>query len=179
MTAEPERRMRSVWGKRGEVADPLASHANFARMAERSYQRDGRAPVPKDARTSEVMSRIRAKNTKPELMMRSALRAMGLTGYRLHYDRVAGRPDIAFVSLKVAVFVHGCFWHSCPHCQRYTPKSNRAWWKKKLGRNVERDQEKATALRKEGWRVLTVWECQLRKDPAAQARRAARMLSNR
>lgn len=148
-------------------------------MAERIYQRDGRAPVPKDARTSAVMSRIRAKNTKPELAMRAALRAIGLTGYRLHYDRVPGRPDIAFVARNVAVFVHGCFWHNCPHCQRYSPKSNRAWWKKKLGRNVVRDQEKAAALRAAGWRVVTVWECRLRKDAAVQARRVARVLNSR
>lgn len=148
-------------------------------MGTRKYLRDGRAPVPKDPRTSEVMSRIRSKNTKPELMMRAALRAQGSTGYRLHYTHAPGRPDIAFVSRKVAVFVHGCFWHSCPHCQRYKPKSNRAWWKKKLGRNVERDKEKAAALRRAGWRVVTVWECRLRKYPAMQAKRAARVLSSR
>lgn len=148
-------------------------------MGRRVYLRDGRAPVPKDPRTSEVMSRIRSRNTKPELMMRTALRAQGWTGYRLHYKKAPGRPDIAFVSRKVAVFVHGCFWHSCPHCQRYTPKTNRAWWKKKLGRNVERDKEKSAALRREGWRVITVWECRLRKDPATQAQRAVRVLNSR
>jgi len=145
----------------------------------RTFLRDGRAPIPKDARTSEVMSRIRSKNTGPEKMMRAAIGAEGIKGYRLHYAKAPGKPDIAFVGRKVAVFVHGCFWHSCPHCQRYTPKSNRVWWKKKLGRNVERDQEKAAALRRAGWRVVTVWECRLKKDPSMQVRRVVRSLNSR
>lgn len=147
-------------------------------MSNRIYLRDGRAPIPKDARTSEVMSRIRSKNTKPERLMRAALGAEGVTGYRLNYAKAPGRPDIAFVGKRIAVFVHGCFWHSCPHCQRYTPKSNRAWWKKKLGRNVERDKEKTASLRRAGWRVITVWECRLAKSAAVQARRVVRALNN-
>ncbi len=147
-------------------------------MSNRIYLRDGRAPIPKDARTSEVMSRIRSKNTKPERLMRAALGAEGVKGYRLNYAKAPGRPDIAFVGKRIAVFVHGCFWHSCPHCQRYTPKSNRAWWKKKLGRNVERDKEKTASLRRAGWRVITVWECRLAKSAAVQARRVVRALNN-
>ncbi len=145
-------------------------------MSSRAYLRDGRAPVPKDVRTSEVMSRIRAKNTKPEQLMRSALTVVGVKGYRLHYTKVPGRPDIAFVGRKVAVFVHGCFWHSCPHCQRHIPKSNRTWWRNKLATNVARDERKAKELKRAGWKVLTVWECRLKKSPAREAARVVRAL---
>ncbi|MCB0764286.1 MAG: hypothetical protein KDB84_06250, partial [Flavobacteriales bacterium] len=91
-------------------------------MADRSYVRDGRSPVPKDARTSALMSRIRAKDTAPEIALRAALRSFGIVGYRLHYAKAPGRPDIAFVGRRVAVFVHGCFWHGCPHCRPARPR---------------------------------------------------------
>ncbi|MBK7946862.1 MAG: very short patch repair endonuclease [Flavobacteriales bacterium] len=106
-----------------------------------------------------------------------------LTGYRLHYAKVPGRPDIAFVNRKLAVFVHGCFWHGCPHCQPPKPKRNTWYWGPKLERNKERDSEKASALRKEGWRVVTLWECAIKRSagkaggPRAQgldARKSAR-----
>ncbi|MEO8590533.1 MAG: very short patch repair endonuclease [Flavobacteriales bacterium] len=146
-------------------------------MPERSYIRDGRAPVPKDERTSATMSRIRATNTGPELAMRSALCARGIRGYRLHYAKVAGRPDIAFVGKRVAVFVHGCFWHRCPYCKRQGPKSNSAWWRKKLDANQLRDRRKQRQLRTAGWSVITVWECRLRSNPRAQADRVGRGLA--
>ncbi len=130
-------------------------------MTARSYLRDGRSPVPTDPRVSAVMSRIRAKHTGPELRVRQALRARGLTGYRLHHAQAPGRPDIAFVGRKVAVFVHGCFWHGCPHCRPRRPTTHRAFWNAKLDRNRARDAEKARALRRAGWRVVTLWECKL------------------
>jgi DNA mismatch endonuclease (patch repair protein) len=130
----------------------------------KSYLRDGRAPVPTDARTSATMSRIRAKHTGPELAVRRALRAQGLTGYRLHYAKAPGKPDIAFVGRKVAVFVHGCFWHGCPHCQPRRPKTHKSFWNAKLDRNMERDAEKAKALKQAGWRVITLWECRVKQD---------------
>lgn len=141
-----------------------------------AYQRDGRAPVPTDERVSATMSRIRAKNTKPELLMRALLREAGHTGYRLHYTNVPGRPDIAFVGRRIAVFVHGCFWHGCPHCRPRTPKTNSTFWVNKLATNQRRDQRKAAALRKEGWRVITIWECQLRDHPHRSAARVVRVL---
>lgn len=147
-------------------------------MAEpRTYLRDGRAPVPSDPKVSAVMSRIRAKNTGPERAMRTALGSAGLRGYRLHYTKAPGRPDIAFVGRKVAVFVHGCFWHQCPHCQPQRPQANKSWWCKKLDRNVERDAEKVKALRKLGWRVITVWDCRLKKNAARETQRVVSTLS--
>ncbi|MBK7555365.1 MAG: DNA mismatch endonuclease Vsr [Flavobacteriales bacterium] len=146
-------------------------------MAEpRTYLRDGRAPVPTDPKVSAVMSRIRSKNTGPEKAMRVALSVAGLRGYRLHYAKVPGRPDIAFVGRKVAVFVHGCFWHQCPHCQPKRPKANKSFWRKKLDRNVERDGEKVKALRKLGWRVITVWDCRLKKSAERETKRVKKAL---
>lgn len=123
------------------------------------------------------MSRIRARDTAPELALRKALRAIGHTGYRLHYAKAPGRPDVTFVGAKVAVFVHGCFWHGCPHCALRKPKSNTAFWTQKLDANKARDARKVRELRKAGWRVLTVWECRLKKNAEAEARRVARVLA--
>jgi DNA mismatch endonuclease, patch repair protein len=142
----------------------------------REYLRDGRAPVPKDARVSATMSRIRAKNTGPERAMRSALRAAGITGYRLNWKNAPGRPDIAWPGRKIAVFVHGCFWHGCPHCALQKPKSNSAWWANKIATNKARDLRKANELQRAGWKVLTVWECRLKKQTAQQVKRVARLL---
>jgi DNA mismatch endonuclease (patch repair protein) len=152
----------------------MAKGYNIAHMA---YKRDGRAPVPHDPRVSATMSRIRAKNTRPEMIVRAALRRAGHTGYRLHYDRVPGRPDIAFVGRRIALFVHGCFWHGCPHCTPGRPKNNRIFWDRKLDANKARDQRKAAALRKDGWAVYTVWECALRRDPKRALARVVSALS--
>lgn len=80
------------------------------------YSRDKRSPVPKNDTVSRVMSANRAKNSKPEVRLRKALWHAGLKGYRLHHKRIPGRPDISFVGKKLAIFVHGCFWHRCPKC---------------------------------------------------------------
>lgn len=109
------------------------------------------------------MSRIRGKNTKPELHFRKALWHAGMKGYRLHYKKAPGKPDIAFPGRKLAIFVHGCYWHRCPHCQPSMPKSHSEFWKEKFRKNVERDERKRKALEDEGWRVLTIWECQIKE----------------
>lgn len=110
------------------------------------------------------MSRIRAKNTKPELILRKALWHSGVRGYRLHWKKVPGRPDVCFPGKKVAVFVNGCYWHRCPKCQNSLPKSNTTFWKEKFEKNVVRDLRKVEALREIDWQVLTVWECELKTD---------------
>ncbi len=145
-------------------------------MVPPKYIRDGRAPVPVDARTSATMSRIRARDTAPEVALRKALRALGWTGYRLHYKKAPARPDIAFVGRRVAVLVHGCFWHGCPHCKPGRPNSHRDFWNAKLDANKARDERKLKALRSQGWRVLTIWECQIKQNAARQAQRVARSL---
>lgn len=115
--------------------------------------------VVDQATRSRMMSGIRGKNTKPELLVRSHLHRKGLR-FRLHAN-LPGKPDLVFPKYRTAVFVHGCFWHRHPDC-RYaaTPKTNDEFWQTKFAANVKRDalaQEKLTTL---GWRVLVVWECQ-------------------
>jgi len=128
------------------------------------YIRDGRAPIPKNEVTSIVMSANIAKDTKPEIALRKALWQAGIRGYRLHWENVPGRPDIVFTKRKVAIFVNGCFWHRCPHCKLPLPKSNKMFWQQKFNRNIERDKKKTNLLKKAGWKVITIWECELKKN---------------
>ncbi len=123
------------------------------------------------------MSRIGGKNTNPEVRFRKALWHSGIRGYRLHWKKAPGNPDIAFPGRKVAIFIHGCYWHRCPHCNPSTPKSNRAFWEEKFRKNVERDKKKRAALEADGWSVLTVWECQIKKNLEDQVERARAMIS--
>jgi DNA mismatch endonuclease (patch repair protein) len=119
------------------------------------------------------MSRIRAANTKPELVVRSLLHGMGFR-YRLHVRALPGCPDIVLPRWKSAVLVHGCFWHRHQGCHlAYTPKSRKAFWTKKFEGNVNRDKKASTMLRRLGWRVFVVWECEL-QDHDHLARRLMR-----
>jgi DNA mismatch endonuclease (patch repair protein) len=107
------------------------------------------------------MSRIRAKNTKPEMLVRRGLHARGLR-YRLHQRKLPGCPDLVFSHFKAVVFVHGCFWHG-HECHLFkAPETRTAFWLKKISGNRERDKRAVEALREQEWRVLTVWECALR-----------------
>ena len=141
----------------------------MTRTPEEPYLRDGRAPIPKSDTTSRVMRANRAKNTKPEILMREALRSIGIPGYRLHWTKAPGRPDIAYPSKKIAVFVHGCFWHRCPKCNLSLLKSNTDYWRQKFERNVQRDLEKTQALEREGWTVFSFWECEIKDDSLRRA----------
>jgi len=107
------------------------------------------------------MQANRGKNTKPELALRRLLREAGYPGYRLHWKKAPGHPDIAYPGRKVAIFVNGCFWHRCPYCQLALPKSNQEYWEAKFAANIQRDSRKAAELRANGWTVMTVWECEL------------------
>lgn len=107
------------------------------------------------------MSRIRGHDTKPELVLRRLLHGMGLR-YRLHNPVLPGRPDLTFPKHGAVVFIHGCFWHRHRSCKvATTPKSNTDFWQTKFTRNVERDAQAEAALRRMGWRVKVVWECEL------------------
>lgn len=112
------------------------------------------------------MQANRSKNTKPELLVRAALREAGLTGYRIHWKKAPGRPDVCFPGRRVAIFVHGCFWHRCPHCAPSRPKTHSEFWEAKFARNRERDARDRALLVSEGWTVVVVWECRLRKGRA-------------
>lgn len=112
------------------------------------------------------MRKVRGKDTKPELRLRKALHAAGIR-FRLHEKRLPGRPDIVLPGRRLAIFVHGCFWHRHEGCRRTTtPKSNTAYWTKKFVENVERDKRKARQLRQAGWDVRIVWECEILDDAA-------------
>jgi DNA mismatch endonuclease (patch repair protein) len=109
------------------------------------------------------MSRIRSKNTAPELHVRRAAHGLGLR-FRLHGSDLPGKPDLVFRRWKTALFVHGCFWHS-HHCEKARlPKTNVEYWTTKLERNVLRDKDTVSRLKKSGWRCAVIWECQA-KDP--------------
>lgn len=110
---------------------------------------------------SERMSRIRGKDTRPELALRKVLHGLGLR-YRLHGKELPGKPDLVFPRYKAVVFVHGCFWHRHPGCNiATTPKSNTAFWVEKFEKNVARDARATAQLEGQGWRVLVAWECEL------------------
>lgn len=110
---------------------------------------------------SRMMSGIKAKNTKPELMVRKALHARGFR-YRLHDPKVAGKPDMVFPKLKAVIFVNGCFWHGHDCYLHKLPATRREFWKAKIERNRQRDDTVRKTLQDTGWRVLTIWECALR-----------------
>jgi DNA mismatch endonuclease (patch repair protein) len=115
------------------------------------------------AERSERMSRVRSKDTKPEMLVRSLVHRMGFR-FRLHDKSLPGNPDLVFRSRRKIIFVHGCFWHRHgPNCE-YTrwPKSKLDFWRPKLEQNHQRDKAVTRELRKLGWRVLVVWECQLK-----------------
>jgi DNA mismatch endonuclease, patch repair protein len=106
------------------------------------------------------MRRITAKNTKPELLVRRILYSLGYR-YRLHAKDLPGKPDIVFRSRKIAILVHGCFWHQHESCREgRVPNSRREYWVPKLERNNRRDKENLAALSQLGWRILVVWECE-------------------
>jgi len=122
---------------------------------------------------SEIMSRIKSKDTKPELILRSSLHRLGLR-FRLHSADLPGKPDLTFKKYRVVVFVNGCFWHGHGRCRKSAlPESNRKFWKTKIEKNKTRDQKVYRKLKRMGWRVILVWECQLMKNVDKAARKLA------
>ena len=130
------------------------------------------------SKRSEVMSRIRGKDTTPELQVRSIVHRLGYR-FRLHARDLPGSPDLVLPRLETVIFVHGCFWHRHRGC-RYatTPSTRRTFWQAKFDANVARDTRTAASLRRLGWSVITVWECQLRK-PERVVARLERLLAER
>jgi DNA mismatch endonuclease, patch repair protein len=108
------------------------------------------------------MSRIKGKDTKPEIVVRSILHKNGFR-FRLNRKDLPGKPDIVLPKYKSVILVHGCFWHRHPRCKfAYNPKSRVKFWQNKFSKNVERDKFVKKELRKEGWKVIVVWECEIR-----------------
>jgi DNA mismatch endonuclease (patch repair protein) len=110
---------------------------------------------------SKVMSRIRSKNTSPEILLRKTLWKKGYR-YRIHY-KLPGKPDIVFVQKRVAVFVDGCFWHKCPKCYK-PPKTNKKYWLPKIEKNVDKDKKNNKKLKEADWKVIRLWEHEVKKD---------------
>jgi len=121
-------------------------------------------------RRSEIMSRVRSRDTKPEMLVRRLVHAMGYR-YRLHAKELPGKPDLVFRSRKRVIFVHGCFWHRHPGCAlARLPKSRGEFWLPKLEANRQRDIKNELALQKANWSALIIWECELSNVPELKNR---------
>ena len=122
------------------------------------------ADVHSKATRSYNMSRIKGKDTKPEMLVRRFLHAQGFR-YRLHVKDLPGKPDIVLPKYKTVIFVHGCFWHGHEGCKYYVvPKTKTEWWLNKINGNIANDKKTIRALKKQGWKAINVWECELKKD---------------
>jgi DNA mismatch endonuclease (patch repair protein) len=112
------------------------------------------------------MSRIKGKDTKPEMLVRRFLHGHGYR-YKLHDKTLPGKPDIVLPKYNTVIFIHGCFWHGHSNCKYYVvPKTRTGWWLAKINGNIANDKKHLTALRKAGWKIITIWECQLKPKKA-------------
>jgi len=121
-----------------------------------------------DIHSSEIrsynMSQIKGKNTKPEILVRKFLFSKGFR-YRINVKSLQGSPDIVLKKYRTAIFINGCFWHGHDHCKYYViPKTKTDWWVSKITSNKLRDKKNIDHLEKEGWNVIVIWECELKKD---------------
>lgn len=122
------------------------------------------ADVHEPAVRSYNMSKIRSVNTKPELIVRKYLHSLGFR-YRLHVSTLPGKPDIVLPKYKSIVLVHGCFWHSHEGCKRFqVPSTRKDYWIPKLKKNKEKDERNVSTLKKSGWNVHVIWECELKRN---------------
>jgi len=121
------------------------------------------------------MGKIRAKNTGPEIIVRSLLHSLGYR-FRIHSEKLPGHPDIVLPKYKTIIFIHGCFWHRHRKCKyAYTPKTRTEFWNTKFSGNIKRDREVQFELKQLGWRVLIIWECEI-SDKTKLTRRIRRTL---
>ena len=132
------------------------------------------ADVHDKATRSYNMSQIRSRNTKPEMLVRKFLHAQGFR-YKLHDKKLQGKPDIVLPKYKTVIFIHGCFWHGHKNCRFFVvPKTRTEWWLNKINSNIANDTNAVKALRKEGWKIIYLWQCNLK--PAKVARSFASLL---
>jgi DNA mismatch endonuclease, patch repair protein len=114
------------------------------------------------------MQQIKGKHTKPELLVRKYLHAQGFR-YKLHDNSLPGKPDLVLPKYKTVIFIHGCFWHGHNNCRYFTiPKTRTEWWTEKIAKNKTNDEKVVKLLKKEGWNVITVWECKLKPSKLEQ-----------
>jgi len=139
----------------------------------------GSIPRASSSSVRKVMIANKGRDTGPELVLRRGLREAGIGGYRVNYRIGRRRLDVSYVSRKIAVQVHGCFWHNCPVCQLPIPKSHTAYWRRKFFINRRRDEETSRQLRAEGWIVLEFWEHELKARVHRCVATVARALKTR
>ncbi len=120
-------------------------------------------PVFVANKTGNHLHLVKSKNTVPEIILRKSLWRVGLR-YRLYYSKLPGKPDIVFVGKRVAIFVHGCYWHRHDCGRAFLPKTNSDFWHSKFLRNIQRDEENCRLLASMGWKVLILWECEIRRN---------------
>ncbi len=134
------------------------------------------ADVHSKTQRSYNMSRIKGKDTRPELLVRKFLHAQGYR-YRLHDKKLPGKPDIVLPRYRTLIFVHGCFWHGHDGCRYYVvPKTRTDWWLNKINTNKANDTKAINALKKDGWKIITLWECDLK--PSTIERTMERLLKD-
>ena len=133
-------------------------------------ERNGVTDIYSPRKRSEIMGRVRATGTKPELVVRQLVHGIGYR-FRLYNDRLPGRPDLVFPRHRKVIFVHGCFWHRHERCSKATiPLTNSDFWERKLTRNSERDRENVDTLQSDGWKVFIIWECETKHRYQLSAR---------
>jgi len=117
---------------------------------------------------SKNMAAIKGKNTKPEMLVRRFLHANGFR-YKLHDKTLPGKPDIVLPKYKTVIFIHGCFWHGHEGCKYYAvPKTRTEWWLNKINSNIANDEKAVIALKKEGWKIIMLWECELKPKTSSE-----------
>lgn len=135
-----------------------------------------KAPPATSEAVRASMCGNRPTNTKPEAILAQAFCNAGLQGFTRNAGNLPGSPDLAFNAEKIAIFVHGCYWHRCPYCSPHFPDTNQVYWSAKFKRNIRRDKRARTFLRAMGWKPLVIWECKLKKDSARMVRRVVKAL---
>ena len=124
---------------------------------------------------SEIMKKVKSKNTSVEIKFRQELWKSGIRGWRTCQKGIPGKPDVVYKGRKIAIFVDGCFWHGCPVCDR-SPKSGDKYWENKINKNAARDKENEEKLIKEGWKVIRFWEHEVNKNVAGCVLRVKELL---
>jgi DNA mismatch endonuclease (patch repair protein) len=122
------------------------------------------ADIVSRSKRKEIMSSVKQRHTKPELIVRKLLHRLGYR-FRLHNKKLPGTPDIVLPKYKTVIFVHGCFWHQHENCRKARrPTSNVEFWNEKLDKNIERDNRKESELKEAGWKILTIWDCEMKDE---------------
>ena len=161
---------RSRSGSKGLMLELLLKYGRYVMSERPPLPPLPPSPQPSSPAVRASMRGNRSSNTGPEILLRSTLTYFGLDWFSVESNN-PGSPDVVFESEKVAIFVHGCFWHRCPYCQPHFPLTNEPYWAAKFTRNKARDKRVSEELRQLNWKVVVVWECKLLKNPKRQARR--------